>query len=153
MKYQHIRLQLPMKVRKSAGPVLRTPEDCNRVCRDMACLEQESFHVLILDKKHRLRERVMVSLGLQDAALVHPREVFRPAIEHSASGIILVHNHPSGDTTPSAEDLRITRQLVEASKIIDIELLDHVIIGETIALQEGKKEFTSIRESGLVQFN
>jgi DNA repair protein RadC len=80
------------------------------------------------------------------SGLVHPREVFRAAILDGAGAIILAHNHPSGDPTPSSEDIRITRQLVEAGKILDIEVLDHVVVGR------GERPFLSLRESGLVSF-
>jgi len=91
----------------------------------------------------------MVTPGLADASLVHPREVFRTAIENTASAMVLVHNHPSGDSTPSAEDIRITRQLIEAGKIIDIKVIDHVVIGRST---NGSPAFLSMRESGLCAF-
>ena len=93
---------------------------------------------------------VEVSEGLLDASLVHPREVFKKAILSTSAAVILAHNHPSGDTTPSAEDIKITRQLVEAGKIIDIKVLDHIIIGNPEAHQQGG--FLSMREAGLVEF-
>ena len=94
-------------------------------------LECETFHVLILDAKHRLRSREIVSQGTLTASLVHPREVFRAAIRLSAAALVVVHNHPSGDPEPSAEDLGATRRLVEAGRLLGIPLLDHVVIGET----------------------
>jgi len=110
---------------------------------------------LILDAKNRLKNRHMVSLGVVDAALVHPREVFRCAIESGASALLLVHSHPSGDPTPSTEDLRITRQLIEAGKIVDIKVLDHVIVGRPVTAvgdQPSQPGYLSLRESGLVAF-
>ena len=90
---------------------------------------QEVFYVILLNRKNRPLGRVAVTFGTANSALAHPREVYRPAIVGGASGIICVHNHPSGDPTPSAPDLHVTRQLRDASKAVDIELLDHVILG------------------------
>jgi len=103
-----------------------------------------------LNAKYRLLDRKLITLGIADASLVHPREVFRAAIQDGAAAIVISHNHPSGDPTPSAEDLRITRQLVEAGRIIGIEVLDHVIIGRPDATRT--QAFLSLRESGLVTF-
>jgi len=143
-------VQLPL-VRQVVGTKVRTPAEVYRVCEDIAHLAQESFHVLALDAKNRLIGRCMATLGIADASLVHPREVFRGAIMKNASAIVLVHNHPSGDPTPSAEDVRITRQLVEAGKIVDIKVLDHVILGPE---KEGdaRKTLLSLREEGLCSF-
>jgi DNA repair protein RadC len=144
MNYNSALVQLPL-VRESTGEQVRTPEDVLGVCRDMANCAQESFHTLLLDSKNRLINRVLVTLGLADASLVHPREVFRAAIENNAIAVVLVHNHPSGDPTPSAEDLRITRKLIEAGRIIDIKVIDHVVIGR-------QPPVLSMREAGLVAF-
>ena len=149
MNYSPALVQLPL-VRDSTGSKVRTPTDVHGVCRDMERCAQEAFHTLLLDSRNRLINRVLVSLGLADAALVHPREVFRAGIEGSASAMILAHNHPSGDPTPSAEDLRITRQLIEAGRIIDIKVLDHVVIGRA---SDGRPAFLSMREAGLCEFN
>ena len=120
------------------------------MCSDIAGLAQESFHVLSLDVRNRLINRHLISLGLADASLVHPREVFRAAIgQDGACALLLAHNHPSGDPTASAEDLRITRQLVEAGRILDVRILDHVIIGRPM---NGSPAFLSMREAGLVTF-
>lgn len=148
MNYALALLQLPL-VREAPRERITSPSDVYRVCSDMQALAQETFHVLALNAKNNLINRVLVSMGLVDASLVHPREVFRQAVAENASGIILAHNHPSGDPTPSAEDIRITRQLVEAGKIIDIKILDHIIIGRKSDSQQG---FLSLRESGLCQF-
>jgi DNA repair protein RadC len=107
--------------------------------------------VLNLDAKNRVKGRPReVSRGLLDASLVHPREVFREAIRASSAAVVLVHNHPSGDPTPSAEDVRITRQLIEAGRIVDIRVLDHVVLagGPTA----GPRPFVSLREAGLADF-
>lgn len=141
-------IQLPL-VRETCGEAVRMPEDIWRICADIGGLAQESFHVLALNGKNRLLSRYMVSLGLVDASLVHPREVFRTAISHNASAVALAHNHPSGDPSPSAEDVRITRQMIQAGKILDIAVMDHVIIGRANGLQKG---FLSMREAGLCDF-
>ncbi|HUG36358.1 MAG TPA: DNA repair protein RadC [Candidatus Limnocylindrales bacterium] len=90
---------------------------------------QEEFHALLLNSRHRVLREVLVTRGILDSALIHPREVFRPAVCEGAAGIILVHNHPSGDPTPSAEDRAVTRQLAEAGRAVGIPVLDHVILG------------------------
>jgi DNA repair protein RadC len=92
-------------------------------------LDREVFHVLLLDGKNRVRAEVRVSEGSLTAALVHPREVFAPAIRDGAAALILVHNHPSGDPTPSAEDAAITERLRRAGDLLGIRVLDHVVIG------------------------
>jgi len=90
--------------------------------------------VLLLDGKNRVQAEVLVSEGSLTAALVHPREVFAPALERRAAGLIVAHNHPSGDPDPSPEDLAITRRLADAGALLGIELLDHVIVAERGAL-------------------
>jgi DNA repair protein RadC len=109
----------------------------------------EKFWVLCLNRKNRLLKRVEVSSGTATAALAHPREVFREAIRESATAVICVHNHPSGDPSPSAADLQLTRQLREAAKAVDIDLIDHVIIGRTGADPSGRGYY-SFRESGVL---
>ncbi len=144
MNYQPVIIQLPL-VKEGRGERVRTPEDVAKVCSDIRNLAQEVFHVLSVDSKNQLMDRHMVSMGLVDASLVHPREVFRRAIETGAAAIILCHNHPSGDPSPSAEDIRITKQLVESGRIVDIKVLDHVILGAA-------DKFVSLRESGMTEF-
>ena len=90
----------------------------------------EKVWVLCLDRKNKLIRAEPITSGTASGSLVHPREVFRPAIRHGASAIILAHNHPSGDPTPSSADLKVTKKILEASKAVDLSLLDHVIIGE-----------------------
>ncbi len=90
---------------------------------------QEEFHALLLNSRHRVIREVFVTRGLLDSALIHPREVFRAAVSEGAAGVILVHNHPSGDPTPSAEDRAVTRQLAEAGRALGIPVLDHVVLG------------------------
>ena len=149
MNYHTALVQLPL-VREHGGEPVRTPEDAYRCFADIATLAQESFQVLLLNAKHRLIDREMVSLGLVDASLAHPREVLRAAICAGASAVVLCHGHPSGDPTPSAEDIRVTRQLIQAGRIIDINVVDHVIIGRS--LEPGAPPYLSLRENGLCTF-
>lgn len=128
----------------------KTPAEVSLFCRDMADSAQEMFVVLLLNARNRIIDKVLVSLGIADATTVHPREVFRKAIIENASAIIVCHNHPSGRVEPSPEDLRITRQLLDAGKIIGIHILDHVIIGK--AEKKGEQDFLSMRENGLLIF-
>jgi DNA repair protein RadC len=93
-------------------------------------LPHEEFHALLLNTQHRVLRDVTVTRGILDASLIHPREVFRPAILASAAGVILVHNHPSGDPTPSPEDRAVSRQVGEAGKSVGIRVLDHVVVGK-----------------------
>ena len=154
MNYSTAIVQLPL-VREPGKQRISTPADAYRVCVDIADLAQEAFQLLTLNAKNVLINRHLISLGVTDAALVRPLEVFRAALTDGASALVLAHNHPSGQTDPSAEDLRITRQLIEAGKIIDIKILDHVVIGrpvEPTGDQPGSPGFLSMRESGLVSF-
>ncbi len=148
MNYSTALIQLPL-VRECRGSVIRSPADIHAICADLRDCAQEQFQVLTLNTKNRLINRHLISLGLADASLVHPREIFRAAISESATAVALVHNHPSGDTAPSAEDLRITRQLIEAGKIVDIRVLDHVIIGRA---DDNREAWLSLRDAGLCQF-
>lgn len=91
--------------------------------------KREQFHVILLDRKNRVTRHVMVSQGSLTASVVHPREVFNPAIRDSAAAVIFVHNHPSGDPQPSQEDRTLTARLAEAGRLLGIEVLDHVIVG------------------------
>jgi DNA repair protein RadC len=117
--------------REERPPVqrIREPEDVIRLfgtrLRD---LQVEEFHLLALDSQSQVLREVLVTRGLLNSSLVHPREVFRAAIAEAAAGIIVVHNHPSGDPTPSAEDRAATRQLVSAGQLLDLPVYDHVII-------------------------
>ncbi len=107
----------------------------------------EVFQVLVLNVRRRLvGDPVKISDGTLDTILVHPREVFRPAIAANAAAVVLVHNHPSGDPTPSEADIKVTRDLIRAGQLLKIEVLDHVIIGR--ATQERQKDYVSLRELG-----
>ena len=135
---------------REARPMLRTPRDvADRLREEMQHFEVEEFHVLMLDTKNRLIRDIKVSKGTLNASLVHPREVFREAIRAGAASVILGHNHPSGDPTPSGDDLRITRELIEAGRVLKIEVLDHIIVGKR---DSGRTEdFVSVKEIGLIQ--
>jgi len=120
---------------------VRGPEDVfTRIGPLLRDLRQEEFHALLLNTQHRVIRSVLVTRGILDAALIHPREVFRPAVVESAAGVILVHNHPSGDPSPSREDRVVTDQMVAAGSAVGIPVLDHVIIGE--------RTFVSLAERG-----
>lgn len=157
MNYATAIVQMPL-VMEGKGARVQTPGEAAQLCADISGFAQETFHVLALNTKNRLIERQMITVGIVDASLAHAREVFRGAIQCNASGILLVHNHPSGDPAPSAEDIRITRQLIEAGKIIDIKVLDHVIIGRPShgltddGGDSSGQSFISMRESGLCKF-
>ena len=127
------------------GTLLVTPDAVERFLSDLKPLAQECFVVIGLNAKNIVIQRHLVSLGTVSSALVHPRECFRPLIMDGASSCILSHNHPSGQTTPSAEDLKITKQLIGAGQIIGIKVLDHVIVGSSSPV-------LSMREAGLVNF-
>lgn len=125
----------------AADPAIRGPSDVfARLGPQLRDLSQEEFHALLLNTQHRVIRGVLVTRGILDASLIHPREVFRAAIVESAAGVILVHNHPSGDPTPSQEDRMVTRQLVKAGAAVGIPVLDHVIIGDSA--------FVSLAEQG-----
>ena len=106
----------PMDVFRRMGPRLRD-------------LPQEEFHALLLNARHRVIREVLVTRGILDASLIHPREVFRLAVGEGAASVILVHNHPSGDPAPSEEDRAVTRQLGAAGRALGIPVLDHLVIG------------------------
>jgi proteasome lid subunit RPN8/RPN11 len=107
----------------------------------------ESFQVLLLNVRKKLIRAEEISHGLLDTILVHPREVFRAAIVANAAGIVLVHNHPSGDPTPSEADIKVTRDLIRAGQLLKIEVVDHVIIGRATA--ERAKDYASLKRAGL----
>ncbi len=116
-------------VRERPGPYRGAKEVFDFLQPKVAGVEKEMFFALLLDSKNRLVGEEVVSVGTLTASLVHPREVFRPAIRDCAASIIVAHNHPSGDPSPSAEDLDVTARLKSAGELIGIPVLDHVIIG------------------------
>jgi DNA repair protein RadC len=136
---------LPCVKESEVGPLLVTPATVENYLADLKPLAQEVFCVIALDAKHHLIERHLVSLGTVSSTLVHPRECFRPLILSGASACILGHNHPSGQTEASAEDIKITKQLISAGQIIGIKVLDHVIVGRS-------SPGLSLREAGLCRF-
>ncbi|MBA3386105.1 MAG: DNA repair protein RadC [Chthoniobacterales bacterium] len=114
---------------------------------EMRGLHKESLRVLLLDTRYRLLRTEQISLGSVNESIAHPREVFRPAIVASAYAIIVVHNHPSGDPSPSQSDHSLTRRLAEAAELLQIKLLDHIIIG---APAEGRLPYFSFKEAGVL---
>ncbi len=118
---------------------IRTARDVFNLYRDRLQGEKhEYFYVLLLNSKHRIIKEVLVSKGTLTASIVHPREVFAPAIKERAAAVLVLHNHPSGESSPSQEDLEITRRLKQTGGLVGIPLLDHVIIGADsyVSLQE-----------------
>ena len=111
--------------------MISSPADVESLLRGrIANLDRENFVAVLLNIKNEVLEYPTISVGTLSSSLVHPREVFKPAIRASAAGMVLAHNHPSGKVEPSREDREVTRRLVEASEIIGIEVLDHVILGD-----------------------
>jgi DNA repair protein RadC len=140
--------------RKMAGelqhesPVLDNPENVVRLLREKNLVKNvETLQVLLLNTRHRLIRVVEeITDGTLDTLLVHPREVFRSAIAANAAAVVLAHNHPSGDPTPSEADIKVTRDLIRAGQLLKIEVLDHIIIGR--ATPERPKDYVSLRELG-----
>ncbi|CAN5891611.1 DNA repair protein RadC [soil metagenome] len=119
------------RVRNPGRPVISSPADVEGLLRGrIANLDRENFVAVLLNSKNEVLEVPTVSVGTLSASLVHPREVFKPAIRASAASVILAHNHPSGKVQPSREDREVTQRLCQASEIIGIEVLDHVILGD-----------------------
>ena len=124
-------------------PIFRTPDDAGKyLLPRFGAKPVEEFGLLILDTRNRLKRLQIISRGSLNGSLVHPREVFREAVALQAAGLVLFHNHPSGDPTPSLEDQSLTRRLREAGNIMGIEVLDHVIVG--------RGRFVSLKEKGLL---
>lgn len=118
-----------MYERNSSGfTVIRSAKDAHEYLRDMYNLPKEHLRGLYLNSHNRIIHDEVISIGTINTNIVHPREVFRPAIEHNAAAVVLAHNHPSNTATPSAQDIEITDQLIKAGKILGINVLDHVII-------------------------
>lgn len=122
---------------------IRSPQDAAAILtEDMRYLQKEHFVCLFLNTKNHVIGQETLSMGSLNASIVHPREVFRAAIKRSSASIVCAHNHPSGDPTPSPEDIQMTKRLVEAGDIVGIEVLDHLIIGDL--------RFVSLKELGLM---
>jgi DNA repair protein RadC len=111
-----------------AMPLIRGPDNVYELTRDIRGMNREHFVGFYLNSRNQVLRREIISIGSLNASIVHPREVFLPAVAMSAASIILAHNHPSGDPTPSEEDLAITRRLADAGRLLGIELLDHVVV-------------------------
>ena len=142
----HAALELGRRLSAEArddGAPIRSPRDVYAAYAPrLQDLPVEEFHVAVLDAQHRLERDILVTRGILNSSLVHPREVFREAIAERAAAIILVHNHPSGDPAPSADDRAVTTQLVAAGRLLDIPVHDHVIVG--------RGRYTSFAEAGLL---
>ncbi|OGS20814.1 MAG: hypothetical protein A3J83_07820 [Elusimicrobia bacterium RIFOXYA2_FULL_40_6] len=110
--------------------IISKPQDVLIQLHDIRTKQKEHFVVLYLNARNELLHKEFISIGILNASIVHPREVFAPAIERLASSIIVAHNHPSGDTTPSEDDRKLTKRLIESGKLLGIEVLDHVIVSE-----------------------
>lgn len=123
-------------------PTIRSPEDAYRYLEGMKKLKKEQFRGLYLNTRNKIIHDEIISIGTLTANLVHPREVFQPAIEYLAAGIIIAHNHPSGDPNPSEDDLKVTRQMTKVGKTMAIEVLDHIIIGN--------EKYVSLKDKGLM---
>jgi DNA repair protein RadC len=121
--------------------VIRSPSDVyHHFHPSLRDERQEHFLVILLDARHRVLRSEVISQGTLTASLVHPREVFRPALRDAAAALVLVHNHPSGDPTPSAEDREVTARLASAGEILGVRVLDHIVVAE--------RGFCSLREQG-----
>ncbi|MFO7821850.1 MAG: DNA repair protein RadC [Lentisphaeria bacterium] len=134
---------------KMQAPILESPADVANLMREQfRPKKQEEFHALLLDTKHGLLRDECITIGLVDRSQIHAREVFRNAIQECCSRVILTHNHPSGDPTPSPQDIKCTKNLVAAGKIIGIQVLDHVIIGSKT--DQRRRDYLSLREEKLM---
>jgi DNA repair protein RadC len=130
-------------------PLISTPAHAAAVLREeMRLLDREEFRVLFLNTKSVLMKVAMVSRGSLNASIVEPREVFKDALAASAAGIILAHNHPSGDPTPSSEDIAVTKRLIKAGEVLGINVHDHIILGQKRPGHD--QDFASLRELGLI---
>lgn len=139
--------ELMAKELHAESPVLDNPEAVARLMRGI-CLtkKSETLQILLLNTRRRLIRVVDGPDGTLDTILVHPREVFKAAIAANASAIVLVHNHPSGDPTPSEADVKVTRDLIRAGQLLKIDVLDHVILGRPT--EQRSKDYSSLRELG-----
>jgi len=138
--------QMALEMRNDS-PVLDSPEAVANLMREDARLQEvETFQALLLNTRRRLIRIVRVSNGTLDTILVHPREVFKAAIAANAAAMVLIHNHPSGDPTPSEADIKVTRDLIRAGQLLKIDVLDHVILGR--ASPDRSRDYVSLRELG-----
>ncbi|AOZ92281.1 RadC family protein [Paenibacillus crassostreae] len=138
-------LKLAQALAATSPPIckIRSPEDVyNLIEPEFRYLQKEHFVVILLNSKNAVIATELISIGSLNACLVHPREVFRPAIKRSSASIICCHNHPSGSPDPSPEDISITKRLSDAGTLIGIDVLDHIVIGH--------KQYVSLKERGLM---
>jgi DNA repair protein RadC len=129
-------LELGKRLEDDSIPITKTtvksPDDITRIVRkELKGKKKEHFVVALLDTRNHLIAVKTISIGSLDTSIVHPREVFLEAVTNSAASVIFIHNHPSGNPEPSEEDIKLTRQLIDAGKMLDIEVLDHIIIGDS----------------------
>lgn len=143
-----VKMNMQSIVKEPLGDKIVTPQQVYTVFEDMGRLAQESIQVLTLSVKNRQIDRYLISLGTTTQSQVDISAIFRVAILDNAPSIVVVHNHPSGDPCPSAEDIKMTKRLVEAGKIMGITIIDHVIIGRVS--NANSKPFYSIKELGLM---
>jgi len=134
----------PAKLRRASGPSITTPEEAYGLFSHMAELPVEQFNVVGFDARRRVLIDLTISVGTLTSTLVHPREVFAPALVARCASIMVAHNHPSGDPGPSAEDLSLTRRLKEAGRLLGVDLVDHLIIGDPT----GRTRFVSLKQMG-----
>ena len=132
---------------RQESPMLDTPDRIADLMREEnRAYEVEHFQVVLLNTRRRLLRVEKITQGTLDTILVHPREVFKTAISANAAALVLVHNHPSGDPTPSEADIKVTRDLIRAGQLLKIEVLDHVILGRTT--NDRPRDYASLRELG-----
>lgn len=129
-------------LKNKKAELIMSPKDVWEKMEDLRDSKKEHFVIFFLDSRNQIIKREIISVGILDSSLVHPREVFEPAIRYSTSQIIISHNHPSGLLKPSEEDLFMTKRLLEAGKILGIDVLDHIIVC--------KDEYKSLREGNLI---
>lgn len=124
-------------------PYINTPDDVSAIMRPVVeLLAEERMYALLLSTKNRVNAIQEVSVGTLNSSVVHPREIFKAAILSNAASLILVHNHPSGDPTPSPEDVALTKKLIEAGLLLNIPILDHVVMGD--------RRYASLKERGVI---
>ncbi len=133
---------IPAEIQPFVGVQFRSSADIYRLFKGLSSMPVETFLVLHLDGKNRMVGMTTCSIGCMTSSLVHPRDVFRPAIANMTAGLIFMHNHPSGDPAPSEEDIQITKRLCEVGKVVGIRGLDHIIIG--------KDRYFSFADQGLI---
>lgn len=138
-----LKLAQTLSISSPPSHMIRTPEDVFKLVEpEMRYLKVEHFVILLLNSKNGVIAKELISIGSLNASIVHPREVFRPAIKRSSASIICVHNHPSGVPDPSPEDIAVTKRLSEAGTLLGIDVLDHIIVGH--------QKYISLKERGLM---